>query len=123
MPVLVGGQWLNEARAFLRGLAVPSLNEPGSLENAVGRRRAHGHNVAVEHHESEPTIALQRELPCELHDRISLPAFCPFIRGAAARGMQPNERLAFLSGLAGAPMTAVHIGVADVWLQSWESPS
>ena len=79
MPVLVGGQWLNEARTFLRRLAVPSLNEPGSLENAVGRRGAHGHNVAVEHHEGEATIALQRELPCELHDRISLPAIDPVV--------------------------------------------
>ena len=31
MPVLVGSQWLNEARAFLRRLAVPSLMSPAAL--------------------------------------------------------------------------------------------
>ncbi len=79
VPVLVGCQRLNEAGPLLGELAIPCLNEPCGLEHAIGRRRTHGHNVSIQHHEGEPAVALQRELPGKLHDGLALPALNPVI--------------------------------------------
>ena len=49
VPVFVRSQGLNEASTFLGRLGVPSLDEPCGFEDAVGRRGAHGDDIAVEH--------------------------------------------------------------------------
>ena len=51
---------LREARAFLRRLAVPLRQESGLPEHSPHAGRAHRHDVSIQHHERQPTVALQR---------------------------------------------------------------
>ena len=104
VPVLMGGERLHEAGAFKRGLRLPAIQQPCALEHAVGARGAHRHNVAIKHHESEPAVALQRELVMEIDNRILFPLLEPAITG--------NERIVFV-GFAVAIPPLVILGAGE----------
>ena len=81
VPVVMRFYRLFEAFSLLRWLAVESSNEASVLEHAIDARWTHGDDVAVEHHECEPTIAFQRVLCMKGNDRPFLPEFEPAITG------------------------------------------
>ena len=60
MPVLVRGQGLDEAGAFLRGLAFGAADQSGLFEHTIRRRRSHGGHVRIHHHEGQAAVAFQR---------------------------------------------------------------
>ena len=74
-----GWSGLDEALALARGLLVPRPQEAGGLEHAVRRRGADGDEVAVEHHEGEPAVALQRVLQGKAEDGRPLVRLDPMI--------------------------------------------
>jgi hypothetical protein len=79
VPVFMRGERLHKAGAFKRGLRLPGVKQCRALQHPVGARGAHRHDVAIEHHEGEPAIALQRELMVEVNDRILFPLLEPVI--------------------------------------------
>jgi hypothetical protein len=81
VPVLMRGERLHKAGAFKRALRLPGVEQASALEDAIGARRAHRHDVAIKHHEGEPAIALQRELMVEVNDGILFPLLEPVITG------------------------------------------
>src|SRR5207249_1597951 len=72
VPVLMHLQGLLEAGAFLAGLGLMSLQQPGGLEDAVDAGGDTGDDVRIEHHEGEPAVALQREAVVEGKDGLLL---------------------------------------------------
>ena len=65
MPVFVGFEGLDEARAFFGDVGRSAGQQLGGLEDAVGASRAAsdvawGGGIGVEHHESQPPIAFER---------------------------------------------------------------
>src|ERR1019366_895728 len=73
MPMLMWLQWLLEASAFLRWLPLPFPQQPRFPQYPPHARRAHRHDVGVQHHERQPAVGLQRILQMELDDGLLLP--------------------------------------------------
>jgi hypothetical protein len=53
----------------------------GVLEHAVDARGADRHEVAIDHHEGQPAVALERELVMEFQDLPLLPVLEPPVTG------------------------------------------
>ena len=104
VPVLMRGKRLHEAGAFKRGLRLPGVQQPRALEHAIGARGAHRHDVAIQHHEGKPAIALQREPMVEVDDGILFPLLEPVITG--------NQDVVFV-GLAVAIPPLVILGAGE----------
>ena len=60
MPVFMRLQRLYEAGALAGRLGIVSLQQPGGFENAVHAGGATSHDVGIEHHESQATVAVER---------------------------------------------------------------
>src|SRR5450759_2076683 len=73
VPVLMRLGRLLEACAFARRLALPAREQSGLPEYAPNARWADGHNVRVQHHECQSSIAFQGMLPVEADDGSLLP--------------------------------------------------
>ena len=84
VPVLMGSQGLDEARAFLGGRGRLAGQESGGLEDAVDAGGAAGDDVGVEHHEGLAAIAFQGVLAGEEADGLLLRLGEPVIAGAQA---------------------------------------
>jgi len=75
MPVFVGFEGLDEARAFFGDVGRSAGQQLSGLEDAVGAGRAAsdvawGGGIGVEHHESQPPIAFERVVASEGADAI-----------------------------------------------------
>src|SRR5271169_5209023 len=81
MPMLMRLGRLLEASAFLRRLPPPFAQQPRLTQYPPHARRAHRHDVGVQHHEREPTIALQWVFQMEGDDRLLLPILQPKVPG------------------------------------------
>ena len=81
VPVLMGSQGLDEARAFLGGRGRLAGQESGGLEDAVDAGGAAGDDVGVEHHEGLAAIAFQGVLAGEEADGLLLRLGEPVIAG------------------------------------------
>jgi hypothetical protein len=57
--MLVRPERLMESRSLERNLGVMPFHQPSIAKHAVGARRAYRHDIGVEHHESETTVALK----------------------------------------------------------------
>ena len=79
MPVLMRPQRLHEALALGRGLGRMAVEQAGRLEDAVDAGGATGGNVGIEHHEGEPSVALQREQGLEVEDSLFFLGFEPVV--------------------------------------------
>src|SRR6056297_106571 len=77
MPARMGFQRMLEAASFLRCLVAFSIQSACGLEHAVDRRRSDCHDVIIEHHERQSTVAFERVLVVEIDDRLLLPVFQP----------------------------------------------
>jgi hypothetical protein len=77
--------WTNPV-PFFDGFGFPAVEKPRLLEHPVGCRRAHGDLAAVviEHHERQPTIAVERASVVVVDDRLSLPLLDPVVAGHLA---------------------------------------
>ena len=78
MPVLMRGK---AVAVPLNELWLLRVKQPRALEQAVGARGTHRHDVAIQHHEGKPAMALQREPTVEVDDGILLPLLEPVITG------------------------------------------
>src|SRR6266853_3573437 len=79
VPVLVRMRWLLEARPFTRQFALPPREQSCPLKYSPNAGWADSHNVGVQHHECQSTIAFQRVLQVEVDDRVLLPRLQPEI--------------------------------------------
>src|SRR5208283_1976512 len=79
--MLVRSERLNEARALLRGLAVPAPKQPRSPEHPVHTRRAHRNYVRIHHHVRQTSITLVLVLLEIGNDCGPLPVFKPEVTG------------------------------------------
>ena len=70
MPVIVRRQRLHEAFALVRCLRETASDQAGSSQHPIDARRAHGHNVGIQHHERQPPVTLQRIPGEEGEDRL-----------------------------------------------------
>src|ERR1051325_3673010 len=68
VPVLVWTQRLNEPSALLGRLLVPPVQQAGTGKHPVHARRTGSDDVLVDHHERQPTIALERKPLVEADD-------------------------------------------------------
>src|ERR1700737_4248966 len=75
MPMLMGRQWLHEALAFARGSSKAILEQTGGFEHPVHRRGTDGHQIAVQHHEGQAPVTLQRILVEKADYGLPLPSF------------------------------------------------
>jgi hypothetical protein len=57
--MLVRPERLMESRSLERNLGVMPFHQPTIAKHAVGARRAYRHDIGVEHHEGETTVALK----------------------------------------------------------------
>ena len=79
VPVLVRAQRLDEPLALGRGLGDVSVEPASILEDAVDAGRAAGSDIGVEHHEGEPSVALQGEEFLEIEDGFTFLGFEPVV--------------------------------------------
>src|ERR1017187_4567 len=79
MPMLLRSKWLFKPRPLARRLALPPREQSGLLQHPPNARRTNGHNVGVEHHERQPSIAFQRILQVECDNGFFLPLRQPEI--------------------------------------------
>ena len=79
VPVFMGLDWLLKAGSFLGGLAVESVHHAGFAKNPVNGRGTDGHDIGVQHHERQSTIAFHGISAVEVQDRFLLPIFEPEI--------------------------------------------
>ena len=77
MPVFVGFFWLFEACAFLAGQVVLAIQPPSSFEDSIRGTGADSHNVFVEHHECQSSIAFQGMLVVVVDNGFLFPFFDP----------------------------------------------
>ena len=105
------GKRLHKAGAFKRRLWLPIVQQPRALEQPVGARGTHRHDVAIKRHEGKPTVALQREPMVEVDDRILFPLLEPVITGndlgehlglVSELGFQRRDLILFLGQRLGA---------------------
>src|SRR5258707_12910145 len=75
MPMLVWFQWLYEAFAFAGGSTKAILEQAGGFEHPVDGRGTDRHQVAVQHHERQAPVALQRILVEKGDNCLPLPIF------------------------------------------------
>ncbi len=54
-----------------------AIQPAGGLQHAIGGGRADGHDVVIEHHESQPTIAIEGMTIVEVQDGLLLPILEP----------------------------------------------
>jgi len=84
MPVLMRPQRLHESRPFFgRGSAL-AIEASRVFEDAIRTGGTDGHDVVVEHHERQPTVAFQGMAVMVVQDRLLLPGFQPKIAGNLA---------------------------------------
>ena len=57
------------------------VEQASSLEDTVDAGRAAGHDIAVEHHEGQPPVALQGVLAVEVKNGLFLDIFEPVVAG------------------------------------------
>src|SRR5262245_54722229 len=81
MPVFMRPQGLNEALTLGGGLGRMAVEEAGRLEDAVDAGGTTGGDVLVEHHEGEPSVALQRKQGVEVEDGLFLGGLEPVVAG------------------------------------------
>jgi hypothetical protein len=81
VPVLMCCQPLHEARALLRWLPSPLRQESGLAEHSPNAGRADRHDVGIQHHERQPSVAFQRVLQVEPDDGLLFPLLQPEIPG------------------------------------------
>src|SRR6056297_3000216 len=77
MPVRMGFQRMLESVSFLRCLVAFSIQSACGLEHAVDRRRSDCHDIIIEHHERQSTVAFEGVLVVKIDDRLLLPVFQP----------------------------------------------
>src|SRR5215831_13397678 len=82
--MLMHRQWLLKARALFRRLTVPLRQQSRLPQHPPDGGRTHRHNVGVQHHESQPPVALQWILQVESDDGLLLPILQPEIPGNPA---------------------------------------
>ena len=71
MPMLVGAEWLDEARSFFgRGKGVFGEHS-GLFENPIDARRTTGDDIGIDHHEGQSSISFQGMFEMELENRLS----------------------------------------------------
>src|SRR6266403_4283634 len=75
MPMLMGRQWLHEAFAFARGSTKAILEQTGGFEHPVHRRWTDRHQIAIQHHERQAPVTLQRILVEKADNGLPLPSF------------------------------------------------
>src|SRR6516164_1058851 len=109
------------------------VEQASSLEDTVDAGRAAGHDIAVEHHEGQPPVALQGVLAVEVKNGLFLDIFEPVVAGdpgvvlvglavALLPGVplgggqaDPQEEAGDGdAGLAGPAVDEVHEGVAGI---------
>src|SRR5437762_9872915 len=73
MPMLMRLRWLLEAGSFARWLTLPSREQPCLLKNPPDARRADGHDIRVQHHERQSSVAFQRMVQIIADDGLFLP--------------------------------------------------
>ena len=84
MPMLMRLEWLLKAGPLARRLDFPPRQESRLFQHPPNARRTHCHNVSVQHHERQPSIAFQRILQMEIDDSFLLPC-----SNQKSRGTQP----------------------------------
>src|ERR1700674_4893661 len=72
-------RWLLEARPFARQFALPPREQSCPLKYSPNAGWADSHNVGVQHHECQSTIAFQRVLQVKVDDCLLLPPLQPKI--------------------------------------------
>src|SRR5207245_3742002 len=85
MPMLVRLWWLLKAGSFARRLTLPSGEQPCLLKNPPDARWADSHDIRVQHHERQPTVAFQRMVQIIADDGLFLPRLQPEIPGESNR--------------------------------------
>ena len=81
MPMLMGLQRLLEASTFEGIRRLPSSHQTGLTEDLVGRRRANGDDVFIEHHVSQAPIAHLGMFHEISHNGLLFPFLQPMIAG------------------------------------------
>ena len=77
VPMLVRPERLMESRSLERNLGVMPFHQPSIAKHAVDARRAYRHDIGVEHHEGETTVALKWVLIVKINDGLFFPVFEP----------------------------------------------
>src|SRR5690242_12535348 len=81
VPMLMRLRRLLEAYTFLRRLLIPLAQQSRPAQHPPHAGRTHRHDIAVQHHEGQPPVALQWVLQMERDDRLLLPIFQPKVPG------------------------------------------
>ena len=79
--MLVRLRWLVKAGPFLRRPSAPLPQKSRSAQHTPHAGRTHRHDVGVQHHECQPSVAFQRILQVERNDRLLLPLLQPKVPG------------------------------------------
>jgi hypothetical protein len=104
MPMLVRLRWLVKAGPFLRRLPAPLPQKSRSAQHTPHADRTHRHDVGVQHHECQPSVAFQRILQVERNDRLLLPLLQPKVPG------NPTVMLIDLAGTTSRSRSGMKLG-------------
>src|ERR1700746_2296850 len=77
MPVLMRLQRMLEPNPLAGRFPFPARQQSRASQHPPNTGRTYRHHLGIEHHESQPSIALQRMLPMELDNRSFLPVLQP----------------------------------------------
>ena len=75
MPVPMRCIRLYESRSLLAGCPAVTIESTSGLEHAIRGRGTHGDDIVIQHHEGQPTVALQRMKVVERENGLAFPGF------------------------------------------------
>jgi len=81
VPMLVRMWWLLETAPLARRLTLPTGEQSGLPEYPPNAGGANGHNIAVQHHERQSSMAFQGMFSVEVDDGLPFPRCEPEITG------------------------------------------